>query len=289
MQLGAVLPHNEIGTDPGAMKAYAQGVEALGFSHILLYDHVLGADPNRPGGFSGPYDKDISFHEPLTTFAFIAAVTESVEMVTNVLVLPQRQTALVAKQAAQVAILSNNRLRLGVGTGWNEVEYEALNVPFAERGKRQEEQVELLKLLWREDSLDFNGDYHRVNLASIKPRPSKPIPVWFGGAAPALLDRAARLGDGWMPLGGPGAASAEILATLKAKREAAGLPWAGFGVQAQAMYAGGDADRWHKHAGKWRALGATHLAIRTDSADLQGVDEHLRAMQTYKEAVSAPA
>ena len=286
MQLGAVLPHNEIGTDPDAMKAYAQGVEALGFSHLLLYDHVLGADRNRPGGFSGPYDKDIAFHEPFTTFAFIAAVTERIEMATNVLVLPQRQTALVAKQAAEVAILSKNRLRLGVGTGWNQVEYESLNVPFAQRGKRQEEQVNLLRRLWSEDSLDFDGDFHRVPMAGINPRPSQPIPVWFGGGAPVLVDRAARLGDGWMPLGGPGAASQEIIATLKTTREAAGLDWEGFGIQAQAMYAGGDADRWRKHADSWRALGATHLAIRTDSAGLTSVNQHLEAMEIYQKAVS---
>ncbi len=286
MQLGAVLPHNEIGTDPGAMKAYAQGVEALGFSHVLLYDHVLGADRNRPGGFEGPYDKDVAFHEPLTTFAFIAAVTETLEMVTNVLVLPQRQTALVAKQAAQVAILSNNRLRLGVGTGWNQVEYEALDVPFAKRGKRQAEQVELLRLLWGEDVLDFTGDFHRVNLASINPRPSQPIPVWFGGAAPALIERAARLGDGWMPLGGPGEASAQIIAALRTAREAAGKPWDGFGIQAQAMFAGGDPERWRKHADRWRALGATHLAVRSDSADLTDVDAHLRAIETYRDVVA---
>ncbi len=286
MELGAVLPHNEIGTDPGAMKAYAQGVEAQGFTHVLLYDHVLGADRNRPGGFEGPYDKDVAFHEPLTTFAFIAAVTETLEMVTNVLVLPQRQTALVAKQAAQVAILSNNRLRLGVGTGWNQVEYEALGVPFAERGRRQAEQVEVLRQLWSEDVLDFSGDFHRVTLASINPRPSRPIPIWFGGAAPALIRRAATLGDGWMPLGGPGAASAEIIEALREARTAAGLEWEGFGIQAQAMFAGGDEERWQKHAERWRGLGATHLAIRTDSAGLGGVDEHLRAMERYKNAVS---
>ena len=286
MQLGAVLPHNEIGTDPGAMKAYAQGVEDLGFSHMLLYDHVLGADPNRPGGFKGPYDKDIAFHEPMTTFAFIAGVTEKVEMVTNVLILPQRQTALLAKQAAEVAILSNNRLRLGVGTGWNEVEYESLNVPFAGRGKRQEEQVNLLRLLWQEDSLDYEGEFHRIPMASINPRPSQPIPIWFGGAAPALISRAARLGDGWMPLGSPNDASREILSALREQREAAGLSWDGFGVQAQAMYAGGNPDRWGSHAERWRDLGATHLAIRTDSSGLESVDQHLEAMQAYLAAVS---
>ncbi len=286
MHLGAVLPHNEIGTDPGAMKAYAQGVEALGFTHLLLYDHVMGADPNRPGGFNGPYDKDVAFHEPMTTFAFIAAVTETVEMVTNVLILPQRQTALLAKQAAEVAILSGNRLRLGVGTGWNEVEYESLNVPFAQRGKRQAEQVVLLRRLWQEDSIDFEGDFHRIPLASINPRPSQPIPIWFGGAAPALIARAARLGDGWMPLGGPNEASRDILRALREQREAAGLAWEGFGVQAQAMYAGGNAERWHTHATRWRELGATHLAVRTDSAELPDVDAHLAALASYLSAVA---
>jgi len=286
MKIGAVLPHNEIGTDPGAMKAYAQGVEGLGMTHMLLYDHVLGADPNRPGGFKGPYDKDVKFHEPFTTFAFIAAVTEKVEMVTNILILPQRQTVLVAKQAAEVAILSNNRLRLGVGTGWNEVEYVGLNVPFKQKGARQEEQVKLLKLLWSEDSLDYTGEFHRIDLASINPRPSKQIPIWFGGGAPALLDRAARLGDGWMPLGGPSDNSKAAIETMKKAREAAGQSWDGFGIQAQAMYAGGTPERWAKHADKWRDLGATHMAIRTDSAGLKSVDEHLKCMEEYKKAVS---
>ena len=286
MKIGAVLPHNEIGTDPGAMKAYAQGVEGLGMTHMLLYDHVLGADPNRPGGFKGPYDKDVKFHEPFTTFAFIAAVTEKVEMVTNILILPQRQTVLVAKQAAEVAILSNNRLRLGVGTGWNEVEYVGLNVPFKQKGARQEEQVKLLKLLWSEDSLDYTGEFHRIDLASINPRPSKQIPIWFGGGAPALLDRAARLGDGWMPLGGPSDNSKAAIETMKKAREAAGQSWDSFGIQAQAMYAGGTPERWAKHADKWRDLGATHMAIRTDSAGLESVDEHLKCMEEYKKAVS---
>lgn len=286
MKIGAVLPHNEIGTDPGAMKAYAQGIEALGMTHMLLYDHVLGADRNRPGGFEGPYDKDIAFHEPFTTFAFIAAVTEKIEMVSNVMILPQRQTALVAKQAAEVAILSNNRLRLGIGTGWNKVEYDALGVPFEQRGKRQEEQVELLRRLWTEDSLDYAGEFHRVELASINPRPSAMIPIWFGGGVKKVLTRAATLGDGWMPLGGPGAASAEMIAHLRAAREAAGKHWEDFGIQAQAMFKGGDPERWAKHAQGWRDLGATHLAIRTDSVGLSNVDEHLKCIETYVTAVS---
>ncbi len=201
MKVGMVFPHHEIGTDTGAIKAYAQGAEALGADHMLIYDHVLGADPNRPGGWSGPYDKDIAFHEPFTVFAFMAAVTERIEFATAVLILPQRQTALVAKQAAELAILSNHRFRLGIGTGWNEVEYEALDVPFAARGSRQAEQVDLMRQLWTNDAFSYSGRFHTVTQASILPRPDQPIPIWFGGGAPALLKRCARLGDGWIPLG----------------------------------------------------------------------------------------
>src|SRR5215213_5042087 len=140
MQIGAVLPHNEIGTDPGAIVAYVQGLEELGIVNVLIYDHVLGADPDRPGGWSGAYDKNVAFHEPFSVFSFIAAVTTRLELVTAVLILPQRQTVLVAKQAAELALLSGNRFRLGVGTGWNTIEYEALNETFSNRGRRQEEQ-----------------------------------------------------------------------------------------------------------------------------------------------------
>ena len=285
MEFGAVLPHNEIGNDPDAIRAYAQGVEALGATHLLIYDHVLGADPNRPGGFKGPYDKDVAFHEPLTTFAFIAAVTKKLDMMTAVLILPQRQTVLVAKQAAELAVLSSNRFRLGVGTGWNRVEYTGLNEEFSNRGARQSEQVELLRRLWSEDSIDYTGKYHRIDAASIKPRPQQPVPVWFGGSAPALLDRCARLGDGWIPLMGPGEAAAASLETIRKRRESLGLPWAGFGIQAQAQYAGGTPDRWQGHADKWRHLGATHLAIATHNAGPTDVDGHLSRVREYLDAV----
>ena len=286
MELGAVFPHNEIGTDPGAIKAYVQGVEDLGATHLLIYDHVLGADPDRPGGWSAPYDKDTQFHEPLTTLAFIAAVTEKLNLMTTILILPQRQTALVAKQAAQVALLSNNRLRLGIGTGWNQIEYEALNEEFGNRGKRQAEQVNLMRQLWQEDSLTFEGEYHRVNAASINPRPSQPVPIWFGGSAPALLKRCGELGDGWVPLMGANDAARECLAQIRQHREAAGRSWEGFGIQAQAQYAGGNPDRWGSHAQKWQAMGCTHLAIATHNAGDTDVDGHLQRVQEYLSAVS---
>ena len=286
MQLGIVFPHHEIGTDPGAIKAYAQGAEELGAGHMLIYDHVLGADPNRPGGWTGPYDKDVAFHEPFTVFSFMAALTSRIEFATSVLVLPQRQTALVAKQAAELAILSGNRFRLGIGTGWNEVEYEALAVPFARRGKRQQEQVELLRELWTSDNLTFAGSFHTVSQASILPRPSQPIPVWFGGIAPPLLKRCATLGDGWFPLGGPNEKSAQAIAAMRAHRAAAGLDWQGFGIQAQAQYRGGSPERWRNHAGRWQALGCTHLAIATHNAGNASVEDHLAAAREYFDAVS---
>ena len=286
MEIGAVFPHNEIGTDPQAIKDYAQGVEELGVTHLLIYDHVLGADRDRPGGFEGPYDKDVAFHEPFTTFAFIAAVTKNLDMITTVMILPQRQTVLVAKQAAELAILSNNRFKLGIGVGWNAVEYTGLNENFKNRGKRQEEQVELMRLLWESEVLEYKGDYHHIDKASINPRPSKSVPIWFGGGAPQLIERCADLGDGWIPLMGPNEAARKTLAAIKEKRESKGLYWDNFGVQAQAQYAGGDAERWNKHAEKWRNLGASHLAIATHNAEPTNVDGHLGRIKEYLNAVT---
>ena len=286
MEIGAVFPHNEIGTDPQAIKDYAQGVEELGVTHLLIYDHVLGADRDRPGGFEGPYDKDVAFHEPFTTFAFIAAVTKKLDMITTVMILPQRQTVLVAKQAAELAILSNNRFKLGIGVGWNAVEYTGLNENFKNRGKRQEEQVELMRLLWESEILEYKGDYHHIDKASINPRPSKSVPIWFGGGAPQLIERCADLGDGWIPLMGPNEAARKTLAAIKEKRKSKGLDWDNFGVQAQAQYAGGDAERWNKHAEKWRNLGASHLAIATHNAEPTNVDGHLGRIKEYLNAVT---
>ena len=244
---------------------------------------MLGADPNRPGGCAGPYDKDVAFHEPFTVFSFMAAVTETIEFATCVLILPQRQTALVAKQAAELAILSGNRFRLGIGTGWNEVEYEALDVPFARRGKRQEEQVDLLRQLWESDNLTYGGDFHTVTRASILPRPDRPVPVWFGGGAPALLKCCALIGDGWVPLGRRRLDQRH--SAIRAHREEAGLAGDGFGIQAQAQYRGGTPERWQNHAARWLDLACTHLATATHNAGNRTVDDHLAAARAYFDAV----
>lgn len=286
MELGAVIPHHEIGTDPGAIKAFAQGAEELGATHLLIYDHVVGVDRNRPGGFEGPYDSNTAFHEPMVLFGFLAACTTKVDLVTAILIVPQRQTVLVAKQAAEVAILSGNRLKLGIGVGWNTVEYDALNEEFSNRGKRQEEQVDLMRRLWTEDVFSYDGDYHRFEHASILPRPTEPIPVLFGGSAPALLDRCARLGDGWLPLGSPNEKSAERIAGMRRVREAAGKSWDGFEILAQAQFGGGTPERWQGHAQKWKDLGATHLAVATHNAGETDVDGHLARIAEYRDAVA---
>lgn len=287
MQIGAVLPHHEIGADPGALRAYAQGVEELGSANLLIYDHVLGGDRDRPGGLEGPYDKDTLFHEPLTTLAFIAGLTRRIELVTAVLVLSQRQTVLVAKQAAEVAILSGDRLRLGVGVGWNALEFQALGEDLRDRGRRQEEQVDLLRKLWTsEDSFSYDGEFHTVDRAAMKPLPARPIPIWFGGSAPAVLDRCARLGDGWIPLGSPKPKIGDRIRAIRDQRAADGKSMDGFGIQAQAQYAGGNPDRWRTHARSWRDLGATHLAISTHNAGDTDVDGHLARIVEYRDAVA---
>src|SRR6476660_444586 len=162
MRVGVVFPQTELGGAPGAVRAYGQRVEELGFRHILAYDHVVGADPTVHTGWNGPYDVYTTFHEPLVMFGFLAAVTHTVELVTGVIILPQRQTTLVAKQAAEVDLLSGGRLRLGIGIGWNTVEYEALGEDFGTRGKRSAEQIALLRKLWTEPSVTFAGRYHTV-------------------------------------------------------------------------------------------------------------------------------
>ena len=287
MEIGCVLPHHEIGSDPGAIRAFAQGAEELGMTHLLAYDHVVGVDRNRPGGFEGPYDSNTQFHEPFVVFGFMAACTTTIELASAIIILPQRQTVLAAKQAAELAILSGNRFVMGIGVGWNEVEYDALNEEFGNRGKRQEEQVDLMRRLWTEDVFSYDGEYHRFEHACIAPRPSQPVPVLFGGSAPALLDRAARLGDGWFPLGTPNDKSAARIAEMRRAREAAGRSWDGFEIRAQAQYAGGDPDRWRAHAQKWADLGATHLAVATHNAGETDVDGHLARIAEYQAAISA--
>ena len=285
MNIGVVFPQTEIGSDPAVVKDFAQAVEALGYSHLLVFDHVLGADPNREGGWTGTYDKDTQFHEPFVLFGYLAGVTDRIELVTGVLILPQRQTALVAKQAAEVDILSGGRLRLGVGTGWNQVEYEALNEDFHNRGRRQAEQVDVLRRLWADEVVDYRGKWHRIDRASINPRPGRAIPIWFGGRHPAMLRRMARLGDGWFPLLAPGDELTGLLAQVKDDIRAAGRDPAAFGVEGFTNYANGDPDRWRRQVDGWKAAGATHVSLRTMNAGLASPRDHIEAIRRYKDAI----
>ena len=204
MRIGSVFPQTESGTDPGAIKEYVQAIETLGFDHILAFDHVIGANAESRPGWSGAYRHSDSFYEPLVLFGNIAGMTEKLELATGIIILPQRQTALVAKQAATVDLLSGGRLRLGIGIGWNPVEYEALGEDFSNRGKRSEEQIDLLQSLWSENLLTYEGKYHKVTDAGLNPLPpDKSIPIWFGGSSNQVLKRVAQMGDGWMPTGKP--------------------------------------------------------------------------------------
>jgi len=238
LEIGVAFPQSEIGNDPSIIKDFAQTVESLGFSHRFVADHVLGAHPDRNPGLSGPYTHETPFHEPFVLLAYLAACTTRLGLVTGVLVLPQRQTALVAKQAAELDILSGSRVRLGVGTGWNYVEYEALNQDFRTRGKRQEEQVALLRQLWEHPLLDYTGKWHRIDRAGILPRPGRRIPIWFGGGHDRVLERAARLGDGIIPpSSGPNAADKGMLERLSIHLAANGRDLTSFGFEVQVTLA----------------------------------------------------
>lgn len=291
MRIGAIFPTREIGTDPGGIRDWAQGVEQLGYAHALVYDHVLGADVTDRPDWQGPYDLDDPFHEPLTLLAYLAGITAKLELVTGVVILPQRQTTLVAKQAAQVDILSRGRLRLGVGLGWNVVEYEALGQDFAVRGERIEEQIRLLRRLWTTPSVTFHGRWDTVPAAGLNPMPvQQPIPVWLGGGfAPAALERIGRLGDGWIPLHPPTGSGQEALTAIHDAAHRAGRDPADIGVEGRLPASAARADRWDTDARRWRDFGATHLTVSTMDDGLHGPDAHLARLEEVRTAVGALA
>jgi probable F420-dependent oxidoreductase len=285
MRIGAVLPQTEIGADAGAVRAYGQRVEELGFSHVLAYDHVVGADPVVHAGWSGPYDVDTTFHEPLVTFGYLAAVTTKLELVTGVIILPQRQAVLVAKQAAEVDLLSGGRLRLGVGIGWNPVEYEALGEDFTNRGKRFEEQIALMRRLWTEPSLTFDGTFHHVTGAGLAPLPlQRPIPIWIGGMSPPAYRRAGRLADGWFPQLQPGPELDEARQVVAQAAVAAGRDSAGIAMEGRISWAG-DQDAFGDGLRRWKDACASHVSVNTMGAGLRSVDDHLAALALAAEVV----
>jgi probable F420-dependent oxidoreductase len=285
VNIGVVFPQTEIGADRGAIRAYAQRVEELGFTHLLAYDHVLGADPAVHAPWTGPYDVDTTFHEPFVLFGYLAGLT-SLELVTGIIILPQRQTALVAKQAAEVDLLTAGRFRLGIGLGWNPVEYEALGKSFSDRGRRMSEQVELMRRLWTERTVTFAGAYDAVTGAGLAPLPvQRPIPVWFGARSRPAYVRAGQLADGWFPQVPPDSRLDEARSIINEAAVAAGRDPSQIGMEGRVSWGEGGAGKLADHVRRWRAAGATHLTINTMGAGLGAVDGHLNALAEAAEAL----
>jgi probable F420-dependent oxidoreductase len=289
MRIGAIFPQTEMVSDPIAIRDYAQAVEEMGYKHILAYDHVLGANIATRPGWAGPYTSETSFQEPFVLFGYLAGLTRQIELMTGVIILPQRQTALVAKQTAEIDVLSGGRLRLGFGVGWNPVEFEGLNEDFHNRGARIEEQVAVLRALWSETSITFEGRWHHINAAGINPLPvQRPIPIWFGGnPTEQILRRIARLGDGWLPQA-PDPRKDEVRQSLEQLRgyaqEAGRLPEA-IGIEARLTISRTPQDLWAIFAESWQKLGATHLGVNTMGAGLASPQAHIDMLRQVKETI----
>jgi probable F420-dependent oxidoreductase len=300
MRLCAEFPTIEIGSDVGGLRAFAQAIQDLGFEDLLVYDHVLGASAAHydKKKLVGGYREHDMFHEPFVLFGFFAGIAPKLGYCTNVMVLPQRQTVLAAKQAAQVDLLCGGRLRLGIGIGWNYVEYEGLGVPFKERAARQEEQIHLMRELWTKPIVDFQGRFHRVTHAGLNPLPvQRPIPIWLGGMAEPVLKRVGTLADGWFPafpsLGGPTGtampmsndAPAAIVERMRSYAHGAGRDPATIGINCDLWYANQTPDVWSRHFEAFRALGATHVTINTMGAGLRGADAHIEALRRVRASI----
>ncbi len=285
MRIGVVYPQTEYPTEPEEIVRYAQKAEALGFTHILAYDHIVGANPERPGGWKGPYTNKDPFMEPFVTYAYLAGFTEKIEFTTGVLVLPQRQTALVAKQAAILDVLSKGRLRLGVGIGWNAVEYEALGEQFSNRGKRVEEQIEIMQRLWTEELISVDGRWHKFSDVGLNPMPvQRPIPIWFGGHHENVLKRVAKYGQGWMPNYRSAEEVQPLWERLKSFLDAEKRSVGEIGLEVRLQYGDGNAAQWKETVDEWKALGATHASINTMGVGLKGAQAHLDAIERFSEA-----
>ncbi|GAC1322752.1 MAG: hypothetical protein NVSMB22_09800 [Chloroflexota bacterium] len=290
MRIGVTFPQKEITADPVAVRDYAQAAESLGYSHLLAYDHVIGADiANRPD-WRGPYTSDTLFHEVFVLFGYLAAVAPSLELVSNVIILPQRQTVLVAKQAVEVDVLTGGKFRLGVGLGWNDVEYQALNETFSNRGRRIEEQIVLLRSLFTERTLTFHGSWHNVEEAGILPLPvQRPIPIWLGGSVEATLRRVVALGDGWFPQGPPDDKNRQKMERLYELALEAGRDPSSIGIEARVSIAGSTPDEWARQVEEWQALGATYIGVNTMDAGLTSPQDHINAIRCFRDAVGALA
>lgn len=284
-RIGAVFSQTEMGGDPGAVRAWVQAATELGYSHITVYEHVVGADPAVHAGWTGPYTVESTFHEIFVLFGFIAALTP-LELVSSVVILPQRQTVLVAKQAAEVDVLTGGRLRLGVGIGWNPVEFEALGERFDNRGRRVEEQIELLRRLWTEPSLSFQGRYEHVTGAGIRPLPvQRPIPVWIGATADVALARAGRIADGWLPQVQPGPDLDHAVEVVHGAAAEYGRDPKTLGMEGRVYLREVGHDGVAERVRDWTEAQATHLSITFTGAGLTTPDEQIKALADIAAAV----
>src|SRR5712691_10538207 len=298
MKVGAIFPQTECGTDVAAIGAFVREVDQMGFDHLFVADHVLGADPRHHSHPSlVAYSHESVVHESLTLLAYLAAITRRITLATGILILPQRQTALVAKQAAQIDVLSGGRLRLGIGVGWNAVEFEALNETFENRGRRSTEQIAVLRALWTEPVVDFRGEFHRIRHAGLNPMPiQRPIPIWFGVGSrdqpvppDAALRRIARLADGWSPNFSPDAGGKALVARVHQYAREAGRDPARLPLEGRIHLAGHNPDGWVKQVDAWKALGATSLIAEPRKAGLKFPDGHLDVLRRFKETVKEAA
>ena len=288
MKLGVIFPQTEIGSDPGALREFAQAAEDMGYNQILAYEHVLGADTTNRPDWKGMYTIDSAFHEPFVLFGYLAGVTKDITLATGIVILPQRQTALVAKQAAEVDVLSNGRLRLGVGLGWNQLEYEAMGKDFHNRGKRLEEQVQLLRALWTKESVTFEGDWESVIGVGINPMPvQRPIPIWMGGNADAVIRRVATISDGWIAPIKPDADGRKRVEEMYVLAGEAGRDPFAIGIEGRTDIRNSTEDDWATAVAAWYDLGATHLDVSTMGAGLETPEQHIAAIRKFKSVADA--
>jgi len=285
MKYGIIFPQVEFKGDRIAIRDFAQRAEGLGFDHILAYDHILGVEAGRLGGGRG-FSIEDRFHEPLTLFSFLAGVTSSLEFATGILVLPQRSAQLVAKQAAELDFLSGGRVRLGVAAGWNRPEFDDLGADFTRRGRMLDEQIDLLRLLWTERRVEFEGEWHRLQGSGLNPMPlQRPIPIWIGGHAEPALRRAGLRGDGWMPNYRQAGEAEESIGIIRQTAEAAGRDPESIGIEARIVYGPGEKHEWMKQIASWKAVGATHITLNTMWSGLEQDDDHLEAMAKFADAI----
>ena len=289
MDFGISFPQTQIGNDPAIIRNFVETAEELGFERLTLVDHILGAKEAKDAPWAVHYTIEYGFHEPLTLFAWIAGFTKSIQFVTANVVLPQRQTELVAKQAAQIDILTGGRMVLGIGVGWSKSEFEALNMNFANRGARIEEQVDLLRRLWTDELVEFEGKWHKISEMGMNPRPiQQTIPIWFGAMEEVAVRRAARIGDGWLmsPRGKPDDQMKKLVEAFYGEADSAGRNVNDLGIDATVFAEDRGPNEWLSEAQAWRDLGATSITFRTSESGFTHIDQHINAMRRLAEATT---